>query len=288
MFKSGFIALVGRPNAGKSTLINKLIGKHVAAATDVPQTTRHRIRAILNKPNMQAIFVDTPGLHRPYDVLGQELNESAFQAIADCDVVCMLIDATADVGAGDKWVASHIPNTHKICIISKADLVDDNQLNKQIENASVLSDWDAFVVLSSITGKNIDALIEEIENLLPEGPKWFPVDMKTDQDTDVLIAEMIREKVLLNVYDEVPHSVGVAVDNIDNKKIYATIYVEQDSQKGIIIGRGGEMLKKIGHDSRLDIQKLLSHKVFLDLSVKVKKNWRRDYNMVRKFGYSAE
>lgn len=292
MFKSGFVALVGRPNAGKSTLLNALIGEKLAIATDVSQTTRHRIRGILNKPKMQAIFIDTPGLHKPYDVLGQELNESAFQAIGDVDVVCFVVDATKPIGKGDEWVINQIGKRKKICIINKSDLSDPATINSQVDKAKELAKWDALVVLSSKTGDNTAALIEEVERLLPEGPAWFPKDAKTDQILDTIVAEYIREKIITNVFDEIPHGIGVEIDDIEEGKkiykIYASAYCERENHKGMIIGKGGQNIKRIGSEARKDLEKLLGKKVFLDLSIKVRPNWRRDYNQVRRFGYSVE
>lgn len=295
-FKSGFVTLVGRPNAGKSTLLNALIGTKVAITSDVVQTTRHRIRGILNKEGMQAIFIDTPGLHKPVDVLGQELNEGVFQAIADCDIVCMLIDASQKIGKGDAWVAEkiHKLKSKKFCILTKTDLVDADTKMAQVARASELENWDALICLSAVKNYKIDAFIEEVEHFLPEGPMWFPQDTNTDQPIEVMIAEYIREKIIRNVFEEVPHSVGLEVVELsfDEKKrinnIYAHAFVEHESQKGILIGKGGQTIKKISTEAREDLEKLLGTKVFLDLEIKVKKDWRRDYNQVRKFGYTAE
>lgn len=295
-FKSGFIAFVGRPNSGKSTLLNAVIGKKIAITSNVVQTTRHRIRGILNTEDMQAIFIDTPGLHKPIDVLGQELNEGVYQASADCDVVVMFIDGSQKVGKGDKWVAEKINKLKckKICVISKVDLIDSETKMQQVQNADSLENWDALICVSSLNNYNIDAFIEEVKNCLPYGPMWFPKDVNTDQPLDVMISEYIREKVIRNVMQEIPHSVGLEIEDIeflDLKnlvKIYANAYVEKESQKGILIGKNGEAIKKISTEARIDLEKLLGRKVFLDLNIKVKKDWRRDYNQVRKFGYTQE
>lgn len=295
-FKSGFIAVVGRPNAGKSTLINSVIGEHVAITSNVAQTTRHRIRAILNKPNLQAIFVDTPGFHKPVDVLGQELNEGAVQAISDCDIAVLVIDGSQPIGSGDKWVSEKLKNLKaaKICVISKLDLITDEQKLSQVSNADKLLNWDALICLSSKNTYNIDAFVTEIEHFLPLGPKWFPDNVNTDQPLEVIIAEYIREKIIRNVFEEIPHSIGIEIDDMEfvNKKnlqkIYASAYVEKKSQKGILIGKNGSLVKEISTQARLDLEKLLGCRVFLDLEVKVKKDWRKDYNQVRKFGYTVE
>lgn len=292
-FRSGFVTLVGRPNAGKSTLINAIMGKKIAITSNTAQTTRHRFRAVLTRPEFQLIMVDTPGLHKPHDALGEELNVSALKALEDVDVVAMLIDASQPVGRGDEWVAEQLKRVHskKICVLSKVDLANPDQIARQREAAERLGTWDAMVGLSSTKGKNVDAFLEEVVFLLSPGPKWFPDDMETDQPIDVVVAEFIREKILRSFHDEVPHAIGVRVEEMeyDRKKdlhrIFAVVYVERDSQKGIIIGKKGAAIKQIGTEARVDLEQLLGTRVFLDLSVKVKKNWRRDANQIKRFGY---
>lgn len=292
-FKSGFVTLIGRPNAGKSTLLNAVMGAKIAITSSTAQTTRHRFRAVYTTDDMQMIVVDTPGLHKPHDALGEELNESAVKALEDVDVAAMLIDATAPIGRGDEWVAARLANAAcpKICVLSKCDLADDAQVQEQTRRAQKLADWSALVALSAKTGRNVDAFVEEVALLLPAGPLWFPRDMRTDLTEEVMVAEFIREKILRDFRDEVPHSIGVTVDEMDyvGKKdltrIAATIVCERESQKGIIIGRGGAGVKRIGCEARRDIEHLLGTRVFLELSVKVKKNWRRDANQIRRFGY---
>ena len=258
-FKSGFVTLVGRPNAGKSTLINAIMGKKIAITSNTAQTTRHRFRAVLTREGFQLILVDTPGLHKPHDALGEELNTSALKALEDVDVVAMLIDG--------------------------------EQLDRQRFAAAQLGDWDAVVELSSQTGEHVQDFVDEVVALLPPGPAWFPTDMETDQPIEVVVAEFIREKILRSFHDEVPHAIGVRVEEMeyDRKKdlyrIFAIVYVERDSQKGIIIGKKGAAIKQIGTEARQDLEQLLGCRVFLDLSVKVKKNWRRDANQIRRFGY---
>lgn len=292
-FKSGFVTLVGRPNAGKSTLLNAIMGKKIAITSDTAQTTRHRFRAVLTTEKCQLILVDTPGLHKPHDALGEELNTSALKALEDVDVVAMLIDASQPIGRGDEWVAEQLKRVRskKICVLSKLDLASDEQIARQREAAESLGTWDAMVGLSSTTGKNVDAFVEEAVYLLPEGPLWFPADMETDQPIEVVVAEFVREKILRSFHDEVPHAIGVRVEEMeyDKKKdlyrIFATVYVERDSQKGIIIGKKGAAIKQIGIEARTDLEQLLGCRVYLDLSVKVKKNWRRDASQIRRFGY---
>ena len=292
-FKSGFVTLVGRPNAGKSTLINAIMGKKIAITSDTAQTTRHRFRAVLTREDFQLILVDTPGLHKPHDALGEELNTSALKALEDVDVVAMLIDASQPIGRGDEWVAEQLKRARakKICVLSKVDLATPKQIEAQREAAERLGTWDAMVGLSSATGKNVEAFVEEVVYLLPEGPSWFPADMETDQPIDVVVSEFIREKILRSFHDEVPHAIGVRVEEMeyDKKKdlhrIFAVVYVERDSQKGIIIGKKGAAIKQIGTEARADLEQLLGTRVYLDLSVKVKKNWRRDAAQIRRFGY---
>ena len=292
-FKSGFVTLVGRPNAGKSTLLNAIMGKKIAITSNTAQTTRHRFRAVLTRDDFQMIIVDTPGLHKPHDALGEELNTSALKALEDVDVVAMLIDASKPIGRGDEWVAAQLrgSRSHKICVLSKTDLATPEQIAAQREAAEGLADWDAMVALSAETGYNVEAFVEEVVYLLPEGPAWFPPDMETDQPIEVVVAEFIREKILRTFRDEVPHAIGVALNEMeyDRKKdlyrIFAVIYVERDSQKGIIIGKRGAAIKLIGIEAREDLEQLLGCRVFLDLSVKVKKNWRRDASQIRRFGY---
>lgn len=292
-FKSGFVTLVGRPNAGKSTLLNAVMGKKIAITSNTAQTTRHRFRAVLTREGSQIVIVDTPGLHKPHDALGEELNTSALKALEDVDVVAMVIDSSQPIGRGDEWVAAQVRRcrARKICVLSKTDLVRADALAAQREAADALADWDAMVGLSSTRRRNIDAFVEEVEFLLPQGPAWFPADMDTDQPIEVVVAEFVREKILRGFRDEVPHAIGVAVDHMDydRKKdlhrIAATIYVERESQKGIIIGKRGAAIKRIGTEARADLEQLLGTRVYLDLEVKVKRNWRRDANQIRRFGY---
>ncbi|MGI6106024.1 MAG: GTPase Era [Raoultibacter sp.] len=292
-FRSGFLTLIGRPNSGKSTLLNAVMGKKLAITSNTVQTTRHRFRAVLTRSTFQLVLVDTPGLHKPHDILGEELNMAALKAIEDVDVVAMLIDASKPIGKGDEWVAKNLEDSKakKLLVLSKIDLVDEETLAHQLEQAKNLFDWDGVVVLSAQTGEGIESFIEDAASLLPEGPHWFPEDMDTDQPLEVLVAEFIREKILRSFREEVPHAIGVVVDEMefDKKKdlyrVFSTIYVEHDSQKGMIIGKSGASIKHIGTEARNDLEQLLACRVYLDLKVKVKKNWRRDLNQIRRFGY---
>ncbi len=292
--RSGFVALVGRPNAGKSTLANAVVGSKVAITSDTPQTTRHRLRAVLDRDDAQIVLVDTPGLHKPHDALGEELNRSALKALEDVDVVAMLVDARSPVGGGDRWVASHVARVKgakKVLVLTKADVATEKQVMTNLSAARKLVDFDDEVVVSALEDFNVGGFVEAVVRYLPTGPRWFPRDMPTDQSLEVMVAEFVREKILRSTRDEVPHAVGVAVDEIDYDEkrdlwsILATIFVERDSQKGIIIGKGGAMLKQLGTEAREDLERLLGGQVFLNLTVKVKKDWRRDASQIRRFGY---
>ena len=292
-YKSGFVTLVGRPNAGKSTLLNAIMGKKIAITSNTAQTTRHRFRAVKTTDDFQLIIVDTPGIHKPHDALGEELNTSALKALEDVDVVAMLIDSSMPVGTGDEWVANQLKRirTPKVLVLSKTDLVDDAAFEQQREAALALSDWDQVVACSSETGEGVDTFVSTVVDLLPEGPRWFPDDMETDQPIEVVVAEFIREKILRTFRDEIPHAIGVQTEEmryVRKKDLYtirAIIYTEHDSQKGMIIGKGGSAIKRIGTEARTDLERILGCRVFLDLAVKVKKNWRRDASQIRRFGY---
>lgn len=295
-FRSGFVALVGRPSVGKSTLLNAAVGGKVAITSPVAQTTRRRMRAVVNRPDSQIVIVDTPGLHKPKDALGKELNKVALGELADVDVAAFLVDATKPVGRGDEWVARHVDASDapfKLLVITKADLAGPEQVSAQLEAASALARFDDSIVVSAREGFNVDAFVSLVAAHLPEGPRWFPEDMDCDATDEELVAEFIREKVLLNLRQEVPHSVGVICDDIDWAKdghasIRATVIVERESQKGIVIGRGGSMVKRIGTEARKDIERLFDARVYLDIQVRVQPQWRRDQNEIRRLGYDYE
>ena len=292
-YKSGFATFVGRPNAGKSTLLNAIIGKKIAITSNTAQTTRHRFRAVKTTDDFQLVIVDTPGIHKPHDALGAALNTSALKALEDVDVVAMLVDASKPVGTGDEWVANQVKRSHtkKVLILSKTDLVDEATLATQRESAVKLADWDAVVACSAETLQGVDETVSTLVEFLPEGPRWFPEDMETDQPLEVIVAEFIREKILRSFRDEIPHAIGVQTEEFeyvrkkDLYRIRAIVYTEHESQKGMIIGKGGKAIKRIGTEAREDLEHILGTRVFLDLSVKVKKNWRRDASQIRRFGY---
>lgn len=292
-FHSGFVTLIGRPNAGKSTLLNAIMGKKLAISSDTAQTTRHRFRAVHTTDEHQLVIVDTPGLHKPHDALGEELNTTALKSLDGVDVVAFLLDASKPFGKGDQWVLGQLAQvrTPKVLVLNKTDLVEPDLLAKQRALAEEALEWDAVCETSAATGQGVSEFVAFVADLLPEGPLWFPADMETDQPEEVLVAEFIREKILRTAYDEVPHAVGVVVEEMEYdrrkrlERIYADIYVERDSQKGIIIGKRGASIKLIGTEARQDLEALLGCRVFLDLNVRVRKNWRRDLNQIRRFGY---
>ena len=295
-FRSGFVALVGRPNAGKSTLLNACMGEKVAITSPVAQTTRRRMRAVINTPTSQLVIIDTPGLHKPKDALGSELNKSALGELADADVVAFLVDATKPVGRGDEWVANHVARAeadYKLLVLTKADIAGPEQVAAQLEAARALCDFDDELVVSAREGFNVDAFVGLVSEHLPEGPRWFPEGMDVDATPEDLVAEFVREKLFLHLRQELPHSVGVLCESLEyaddgHASIEATILVERSGQKGIVLGRGGQMIKRVGIEARRDIERLLGCKVFLDLTVRVAPQWRRDEREIRRLGYSSE
>lgn len=293
-FRSGFVALVGRPNAGKSTLMNACMGTKMAITSPVAQTTRRRMRGVVRREGVQIVFVDTPGLHKPHDSLGSELNKSALAELGDVDVLCFLIDASQPIGRGDAWVAERVAKSpaKRILVLTKADLASPERVLEQISAARELCEFDDVIVLSATERFNVDSLIDLVASYLPEGPKWFPDTMSTDASDDTIVAEFVREKLLMRTREEVPHSVGVICDSMERRRgvlhVHAVIYVEREGQKGIIIGKKGEMLKHVGIDARRDLERIFGCKVFLELEVRVKPNWREDAREIRRLGYAAD
>ena len=294
-FKSGFVALVGRPNAGKSTLLNACLGEKVAIESPVAQTTRKRLRAVVDAPTSQIIIVDTPGLHKPKDALGKELNRSALGELADVDVVAMLVDATKPVGTGDAWVAQYVDrcDARKILVLTKADISEPSQVTAQLGAARELAEFDDCIVVSALEGFNVDSFLGIVERWLPEGPRWFPKGMRHDASEEDIVAEFVREKAFLMLRDELPHSIGVRCDSISFAKdghasVSATILVERAGQKGIVVGHGGTMIKRIGTAARRDVERLLGCKVYLELTVRVQPKWRKDRSEVVRLGYDAK
>ena len=290
-YKSGFVAVIGRPNVGKSTLINRIIGQKVAITSDKPQTTRSRIQCILTLEDAQIIFLDTPGIHKPKFKLGEYMLKAAEGTLQEVDAIFFVIDATEKFGGGEKYILERLKATTKpvILVVNKVDLIDREKILLIIAEYSARRNFAAVVPISAADGTNVDALIAEAKNFLPEGVQYYPADMVTDQPERLIIAELIREKLLHATQDEVPHSIAVDLEEFterDNGTIFirATIYVERDSQKGILIGKGGAMLKKVGAAARPEIEMLLGTKIFLDLWVKVKRDWRNSVGALQSFG----
>ena len=290
-YKSGFVAVIGRPNVGKSTLINKIIGQKVAITSDKPQTTRSRIQCILTLDDAQIIFLDTPGIHKPKFKLGEYMLKAAEGTLKEVDAIFFVIDATEKFGGGEKYILERLSATTKpvILVVNKVDLMEREKILPIIAEYSARRNFAAVVPISAALGTNVDALIDEAKKFLPEGVQYYPADMITDQPERLIIAELIREKILHATQDEVPHSIAVDVEEFterDNGTIFirATIYVERDSQKGILIGKGGAMLKNVGAAARPEIEMLLGAKIFLDLWVKVKRDWRNSIGALQSFG----
>lgn len=292
---AGFAAMVGRPNVGKSTLTNSLIGEKIAIMSDRPQTTRNKIMCILNTDNAQIMFLDTPGIHKPHHKLGEYMVRTAESTLQEVDVILFVVDAAEKRGPGEYYILELLRKvrTPVILVINKIDkLQDKSKLFKIMDEYSRLYQFAAIVPVSALNDGEFPGLVSEITKLLPEGPAYFPDDVLTDQPERVIAAEMIREKVLRLTRDEIPHSVAVEVEEFkerEDESIYirATIFVERDSQKGIVIGAKGSLLKKIGQQARADIENLLYCKVFLDLWVKVKPDWRNQDKALKQFGYNV-
>ena len=293
--KSGFVSILGRTNVGKSSIINSLVGEKVAAIANKPQTTRTVIRAIVNRPNSQIIFIDTPGIHKPKSKLGNVMVENAFEVSKDVDVVIFVVEATSEnIGKGDRMILDKIKEANKktILVINKIDLVDKAQVASLIDLFSKEYDFASIIPVSTVKNTNLNVILDEIENNLKEGPAYYNVEEYTDQTTRDLVQETIREKALKLLNDEVPHGILVEVDKMkmrktmENEKFYnieATIYCLRESHKGIIIGKNGSMLKKIGTYAREDLEKMLGTKVNLKLWVKVKEDWQNNDYILKKF-----
>lgn len=294
--KSGFAAIIGRPNVGKSTLLNKILGQKIVITTDKAQTTRKRIKGIYTTNDGQIVFIDTPGVHKPLNKLGEFLLDEAKIAVPDADVILFLVDGSEPAGKGDKWIAQNILQTDipVIIVMNKVDkLKKPEKVEENLLSYKILFDKNYPVVkISAKTGRNIDTLLKNIYKSLPEGDLLYPEDIVTEESMRSVTEEVIREKILLNTSDEIPHSVAVQVNSYkedeDIDRITATIYCETKSQKGILIGKGGSLLKKIGTESRLELEKITEKKVFLGLEVKVEKDWRKKDNILKNFGYEQE
>lgn len=294
-FRSGFATFVGRPNVGKSTLTNALVGEKIAITSEKPQTTRRAIRGILNRPDGQLVIVDTPGIHRPRTLLGERLNDLVEQVLGDVDLIGFCVPATEKIGPGDRRIAASLdgyPRAKKIAVVTKTDVAQRDQITERLVEVDALrEDWDAVIPLSALIGEQLDVLADEILALMPEGPALYPEGVVTDESTSDRIAEMIREAALDGVRDELPHSIAVVIDDIapredsDLTDVHASIVVERDSQKAIIIGRKGARLADVGKRARVGIEELLGTRVFLGLHVKVAKEWQRDPKHLGRLGF---
>ncbi|MDN9010940.1 GTPase Era [Brevibacillus laterosporus] len=295
-FKSGFVSIIGRPNVGKSTLLNQVVGQKVAIMSNKPQTTRNQIRAVYTSDKGQLIFIDTPGIHKAKSKLGDYMVAAAENTLNEVDLVLFVIDATEKRGAGEEYILERLKkvNTPVFLVINKIDQIHPEELLPLIDEYRKHHDFKQIVPISALQGNNTDALLQSILLEMPEGPMYYPADQVTDHPERFIVAELIREKVLHLTREEIPHSIAVTVEEMkrgENGKtlyIYAAIYVERDSQKGILIGKRGDMLKEISKRARMDMERLLGEKIFLEVWVKVKKDWRNQERMLRNFGFYDE
>jgi GTPase len=302
-FRSGFVSFVGRPNTGKSTLMNRLVGAKVAITSNRPQTTRHAIRGIVHRDGFQLVIVDTPGLHRPRTLLGQRLNDLVRDTYSEVDIVGLCIPADEGIGPGDRWIYEQIrtmaPDTTLVVVVTKIDKVSKDNLARQLAAVGELVGGPDgmtaadIVPVSATRGDNIDVLIDVLADKLPPGPAFYPDGELTDEPEEVLMAELIREAAIEGVRDELPHSLAVVIDEVNPREgrddlidVHAILYVERPSQKGIVIGKGGARLREVGTAARTQIEKLLGTKVYLDLRVKIAKNWQRDPKQLGRLGFN--
>ncbi|AEV82314.1 Era-like GTP-binding protein [Actinoplanes sp. SE50] len=291
VYRAGFACFVGRPNAGKSTLTNAIVGQKIAITSSKPQTTRHVIRGILHRPDAQLVLVDTPGLHRPRTLLGERLNDLVRETWSEVDVIGVCFPADEPVGRGDRFISAEVGELKAkvIAVVTKVDLVDPQTLAQRLLAVAELYDFAEIVPVSAVSGHQVETLTDVMVRYLPESPQLYPDDVLTDEPEQVLIAELIREAALEGVRDELPHSIAVLVEEMQvegrTTKIYADLYVERDSQKSIVIGTRGERLKTVGTRARGEIEQLLGRKVYLDLHVRVAKEWQRDPKQLRKLGF---
>ena len=297
VMKCGFVTIIGRPNVGKSTLLNQILGQKIVITTDKAQTTRKRIKGILTEKQGQIIFVDTPGVHRPLNKLGEFLMDEAKFALPDADLILFLVDGSEPAGKGDKWIVENLlkdTNIPVILVMNKVDKIKNQQkVEENLISYKLMFDKNIPIIrISAKTGRNKDTLLTNIFKKLPDGEKLYPDDVVTEESMRSVAEEIIREKILINTQDEIPHSVAITINKYQEAeeidRIYATIYCEQKSQKGILIGKNGALLKKIGTDARIELESIVDKKVFLSLEVKVEKDWRKKENLLKNFGYVSE
>lgn len=292
--RSGVVTVAGRPNVGKSTLINRLLDTKIAIVSPKPQTTRRRQIGIFTNDRAQILFIDTPGLHAPQHKLGEYMVRAAEQAFQDSDAILLLLDASEPPTKADEYLAETVTrlrgDTPVLLLLNKADLLTNANRDANIAAHTALIPHDQTFVISAMTGENVDAVIDHVIDLMPQGPRYYPVDQLSEVNMRFIASEVVREKIMLLTEDEIPYSVAVEIDSYKERSedmtyISATVYVERDSQKGIIIGKGGEMIKRIGADSRAELENMLGTKVYLELHVKVLKNWRSDERLMNRLGY---
>lgn len=293
-FRSGFVAVVGRPNVGKSTLVNALVGEKVAITSNKPQTTRSTIRGILDVEDAQVVFLDTPGYHKPRNLLGERLNEAVRAAWSDVDLALFVVDGASGVGGGDRLMADELANlsTEVFCILNKIDAISKSKIAEQLTAAAELADFAEFVPTSAREGEGLDVLKNLVLERLPSGPQYYPAGSRTDQPPPRFVAELVREKLLSRTYDEVPHSIAVVTDDYEERDdglltIRASIYVERESQKGIVVGKGGETIKAVGTEARHEIEALFGRKVFLELRAKVERDWQKHAHALERLGFGT-
>jgi GTP-binding protein Era len=284
--KSGFVGVAGRPNVGKSTLVNALCGGKVAIVSDKPQTTRRRIRGVVNGPDHQLVLVDLPGFQRPRDPLTEHMQRTVDTSLEDVDAVAFVLDGRGRIGGGDRFVAERVfgLGVPVVIVLNKVDRMKPEEIAAQIDAASRLGDFHALHPVSARTGSGMDALLEELVALLPEGPAYFPADQRSDLPVEVQVAEIVREKALELTREEIPHAVSVEVEELGEKAVRAIVYVETESQKGIVVGKAGRMIREIGVRARPEIELLLGRPLYLELQVKVKQRWRSDERMLEQLG----
>ncbi|MBU3572409.1 GTPase Era [Priestia aryabhattai] len=294
-FKSGFVSIIGRPNVGKSTFLNRVIGQKIAIMSDKPQTTRNKIQGVYTEDQAQIVFIDTPGIHKPKHKLGDFMMKVAQNTLKEVDLILFMINATEGLGRGDEFIIERLKDTKTpvFLVINKIDEIHPDELFSIITNYKDLYPFAEIVPISALQGNNVERLLDQIKQRLPEGPQYYPADQVTDHPERFIITELIREKVLHGTREEIPHSIAVVMDSMqrrDNGAVYvgATIIVERDSQKGIVIGKQGKMLKEVGRKARADIEALLGSKVFLELWVKVQKDWRNRASHLRDFGFRED
>ena len=290
--KSGFVSIIGRPNVGKSTFVNRVIGHKIAIMSDKAQTTRNKIQGVMTRDDAQIIFIDTPGIHKPKHKLGDYMMRVAKNTLSEIDAIMFMVNVNEDIGRGDEYIMEMLKNvkTPIFLVLNKIDLVHPDTLMPKIEQYQSYMDFTDIIPISALEGLNVDHFIDVLKSFLPEGPKYYPDNQISDHPEQFVVSEIIREKILHLTSEEIPHEIGVNVDRMikedeDRVRIEATIYVERDSQKGIVIGKGGKKLKEVGKRARRDIEMLLGSKVYLELWVKVQRDWRNKVNFIRQIGY---